>query len=189
MHNQSSVAPGLLLAMPQLADPNFHRSVVLMIEHHDGGSLGVVVNRPGNIPLAGLLELHELEWKGPPEQRVGIGGPVMSGSRWMIHEPDPELASAPRQGYMVLTDDIAVSTSTDMLERLACEPPAHFLFLMGYAGWGRGQLAEEIEQGSWLHATATPELVFETAPDRMWEAAMRSIGVDPVAVNRSSGLN
>ena len=182
-----SVAPGLLVAMPQLGDPNFERAVVLMVEHNDGGSFGIILNRPGNIPVALVLRGFEIEWTGDPMTRVGFGGPVQTESGWLVHEPIEEKPAEP--GTLLVAPGIALSMSLGMLRRLAADPPERLRFFMGYAGWGPGQLADEMVQGSWLHAAATPELVFETRSDDLWPSALRSIGVDPAALLPSSGIN
>ena len=82
-----------------------------------------------------------------------------------------------------------MSTSMSMLRRLSAEPPPHLKFFMGYAGWAPRQLEAEIVQGAWLHAAATPELVFETDATVLWERAVRSIGIDPAALASASGVN
>ena len=186
MH-ETPIAPGLLVAMPQLGDPNFERAVVLMIEHRDEGSFGIILNRPGRIPVSLVLGGFEIEWTGDPFTLVGFGGPVQSETGWLVHEPvEGEPAAA---GTLLVAPGIALSMSLTMLKRLAADPPARLRFFMGYAGWGAGQLADEMVQGSWLHAAATPDLVFDTPAERMWERALRSIGVDPAALVPSSGIN
>ena len=184
---ETRVAPGLLIAMPQLLDPSFHRAVVLMVEHHQEGSFGLVMNRPGSIPVAALVRGFEVKWSGDPDAKVGFGGPVMMESGWIVHEP--ESGAEPAPGTIAIAPGVVLSTSADTLRRLAEKPPRRIRFLMGYAGWGKGQLASEIVRGSWLHADVDPKLLFETAPDAMWLAALRSIGVDPLTVMPTHGVN
>ena len=181
-----TVAPGLLLAMPQLPDPNFQRSVVLMIEHHGLGSFGLVVNRPTALPVVEVLTELEIGWHGSGDAVVWSGGPV-EPQRGCVLYPRPP-GGDPEQAVDVVPG-IALSTSPDQLRELADDPPDHLRFLLGYAGWGPGQLEREMSEGSWLVAPATPELVFETPCERMWEAAIESLGIDPTTLVPASGIH
>lgn len=184
---ETRVAPGLLIAMPQLLDPSFQRTVVLMVEHHDQGSFGLVMNRPGSIPVSALTAGFDVKWSGDPNARVGFGGPVMTESGWIVHEPGAVAATEP--GTLAIAPGVSLSTSAATLRRLAVTPPRRIRFLMGYSGWGKGQLAEEMVRGSWLHADIDPAILFETESDDMWLAALRSIGVDPLVVMPTHGVN
>jgi putative transcriptional regulator len=181
---QRGIAPGLLIAMPQLVDPNFARSVVLMVAHGDDHSFGLVINRPTRIAISDVLAPMGMNWCGPVEARVGWGGPVMPRSGWVLHSGSPLAASA-----MQLCDGLYLSTSPEELRALSGEPPASLHFLMGYAGWGAGQLEGELAQGSWLTASASAELVFATPSDAAWEASLRSIGVDPSMLFVAPGVH
>lgn len=180
------IAPGLLLAMPQLLDPNFERSVVLMIEHSAEGSWGLIVNRPSSIPIGEVLDSMGIEWAGDPDAVVWSGGPVQPRTGWLIHSPVPGAAG---EDSVEVTEGLALTTSPARLRELALDPPARLRFLMGYSGWGAGQLESELAQGAWVHAEAAPELVFETSPARMWEQAMRSIGIDPATLVPARGVH
>ena len=173
MH-ETSLAPGLLLAMPQLADPNFARSVVLMIEHGERGSFGLIVNQPSPIKACELLDSLSLAWKGHPEALVWSGGPVGRTTGWVLHEP---LLGEEKPGTAAVGPGIALSTSTDRLRVIAASPPGRVRIFLGYAGWAPGQLAAEMAHGSWIHAEADPTLIFEAPPDEMWARALRSVGV------------
>lgn len=191
--NETKIAPGLLLAMPHLVDPNFSRAVVLMVEHNDEGSFGLVVNHPSDMEASSLLEALDIEWQGDEDALVWSGGPVMPTSGWVLHTPTP-VAAPPAEtiedtGTIVLLPGLALSTSPDNLRALAADPPDRVRLLLGYSGWGPGQLAEEMARGSWLHADATPELIFDTPADEMWQAALRSIGVDPEAIVPGTGIH
>ena len=189
---EKSLAPGLLLAMPQLADPNFKRAVVLMIEHDDNGSFGLVINRPSNGYVADLLKLIDVEWSADPEALVGVGGPVMTETAWLVHGPrdgDDDGGSDDDLQTHEIAPGISLSNSKETFGRLAKNPPRHFRLLVGYAGWGPGQLAEELEEGAWLQSDATPDIVFATDPSEMWERALKSVGVDPNFVAPSAGVN
>ncbi len=180
------IAPGLLLAMPQLQDPNFARAVVLMVEHTDQGSFGLIVNRPTSIQVAEVMRSLDVVWTGQPEAMVWYGGPVMPGTGWLLHAPTPEPAE---EGGLTVAPGILLSTSPEQLRELAAHPPEHLRFLMGYSGWGSAQLESELATSSWLSAEATPELVFGTAPEEMWEAATRSLGIDPSTLVPAAGVH
>lgn len=183
----ANLAPGLLLAMPQLADPNFSRAVVLMIEHSDQGSFGLVINHPSPIKASELLDSLEMSWRGEDSAVVWAGGPVSPSTGWVLHEPVG--IAQPGQGTIAITSSISLSTSPDRLRAIANQPPRNIRLLLGYSGWGPGQLAQEMSRGAWLHTDATPNLVFETPPDEIWETAMQSLGINPRDLFASRGVN
>jgi putative transcriptional regulator len=184
----SNLAPGLLLAMPQLADPNFSRAVVLMIEHGEAGSFGLVINHPSPIRAAELLDSLEMSWRGEDSAVVWAGGPVSPSTGWVLHEPIG-IAQAGVGGTIAITSTISLSTSPERLRAIASQPPRHIRLLLGYSGWGPGQLATEMARGAWLHTAADPHLVFGTPADEMWDTAMRSLGIDPRDLFTGRGVN
>lgn len=194
---ESGLAPGLLIAMPQLQDPNFYRAVVLMIEHNDEGSFGLIINRPSEMTVQSLLGALEMDWRGDQAAVVWSGGPVMPTSGWVLHEPcdsvgpgSPHLQSGlEHDGTVSFTPSIHLSTSPDKLRIISDAPPERTRFLLGYAGWGPGQLASEMSRGSWLHAEPDPDLVFETAAESMWDSALRSLGIDPQTIVVGTGIH
>jgi putative transcriptional regulator len=196
--HEASIAPGLLVAMPQLVDPNFHRAVVLMIEHNDEGSFGLIVNRPSTMSVSALLGALDMTWRGDNAAVVWTGGPVMPTSGWVLHQPTarvgrgaPTLQSGlETDGTVSFAPGIDLSTSPDKLRVIAAEPPVRTRFLLGYAGWGPGQLASEMARGSWLHADADPAVIFDTPADEMWTRAIRSLGIsNPDAVVQGRGIH
>ena len=194
---EGGIAPGLLVAMPQLLDPNFHRAVILMIEHNDEGSFGLVVNRPSSMSVSSLLGALDMTWRGDDAAVVWTGGPVMPTSGWVLHEPSrrvglgaPTLQSGlEHDGTVSFAPGIDLSTSPDKLRVIAEQPPGRTRFLLGYAGWGPGQLAHEMARGSWLHVEADPDLIFETPAENLWASALRSIGVAPESLVPSVGVH
>ena len=184
----ANLAPGLLLAMPQLADPNFSRSVVLMIEHGDEGSFGLVINHPSPIKASELLDSLEMSWRGEDSAVVWAGGPVSPSTGWVLHEP-VGLAQPGEGGTIEITSTIALSTSPDRLRVIASSPPRNVRLLLGYSGWGPGQLAVEMARGAWLHTEIDENLVFGTPPDEMWAAAIRTLGINPADLMPSRGVN
>ncbi len=180
------IAPGLLLAMPQLRDPNFERAVVLMVEHTDHGSFGLILNRPTSLRIAEVMSSLDVAWTGNPDAVVWYGGPVMPGTGWLLHPPSTDPADG---GVITVGPGIELSTSPEQLRALAAQPPAGMRFLMGYSGWGSAQLEGELVTSSWLTADATPELVFGTPPEQMWDAATRSLGIDPTTLVPAAGVH
>jgi putative transcriptional regulator len=183
----SNLAPGLLLAMPQLADPNFSRAVVLMIEHSDEGSFGLVINHPSPIRASELLDSLEMSWRGEDSAVVWAGGPVSPSTGWVLHEPVVHAQTG--DGTVAITSSISLSTSPDRLRAIASQPPRNIRLLLGYSGWGPGQLAAEMARGAWLHTAAEPRIVFDTPADQIWDTAMRTLGVDPRDLFTGAGVN
>lgn len=174
-------APVLLVAMPQVLDPFFHRSVVLLLNHDEEGSHGLIVNRPTDIPVRSILGGMDIEWSGDEEAVAYFGGPVQPqlGSVLFLTDDDrPELAPA----ATAVTTGIAITHHVDDLAGLAVEPPARMRLLLGFAGWGEGQLMEEILRNDWLTARIDPLLLFAADPSGVWGAALRSVGVDPAVL-------
>lgn len=184
--SQQRIAPGLLIAMPQLGDPNFYRSVVLMVEHGSEGSLGLVVNRPSDLLVSEVVSSLGVDWSGDPGAVVWNGGPVQPRSGWLLHGP-AEITD--EEGALYLCDDIMLSTSPEQLRAVAGAPPPHVRFLLGYAGWASSQLELELAEGAWLLAEASSELVFRTPSEAMWHAAIRSLGVDPGTLFPAGGVH
>lgn len=180
------IAPGLLLAMPQLDDPNFTRAVVLMVQHNEEGSFGLVVNRPSEMAVIDVMSPLGMRWGGDPEQMLFVGGPVAPESGWLLHEP---IAAVEGEGTVEVADGIALSTAPEHFRALAERPPRRMRFLAGYAGWGEHQLESELAQGAWLSAGVTPELIFDTPPERMWEEALHSLGIEPGALVPGVGVH
>ncbi len=186
MDSEIQIAPGLLIAMPQLADPNFHRSVVLMIEHQGEGSFGLVLNRPTETPLADLLDSIEIGWSGNPEEPSWIGGPVQPETGWLLHE---RVSGLEEKLTREISPGLYLSSARDALEHLASDPPKKMRFLLGYSGWGPAQLEGELSEGSWVNSNVDAALIFDTPPESLWQEAVRSIGVEPDSLVPGSGVH
>ncbi|HKT81272.1 MAG TPA: YqgE/AlgH family protein [Vicinamibacterales bacterium] len=182
----SSLAPALLLSMPQLVDPNFHKSVVLLCTHDEEGAFGLVINRP--LLTSGRVVVN----LDPPvttdrELQVWIGGPVEQHRSWMLVGSDPGPGES---GGVEIADDVFLSTAPDLLQRLLQPtPPPRARLILGYSGWGPGQLEAELEESAWLLSDVPASLIFDTPADRMWEAAIRRLGADPAALQTSRGVH
>ena len=172
--------------MPQMADPNFCRSVVLLCKHNDEGAFGLVVNRPLVTTGRVIVNLD------PPveterELEIWIGGPVEPSSSWMLVGDHEEQTG---RGGWHISDGLYLSTSPERLSRLLePSPPPRTRLVVGYSGWGPGQLEAELHASSWLMSDVDRSLVFDTPADRMWELAIRRMGADPAALQMSRGVH
>jgi putative transcriptional regulator len=177
-----SFAPGLLIAMPQMGDPNFERSVILLVEAGGDGAMGIVLNRPGPVTVEEIARAHGFPvpaGAGP----VMVGGPVDRERGFLIHRL-PAIAEA-----MDLADGVRLSVSKDSVEPILSERPGDWRFCLGYAGWGPGQLEQEVVAGAWLTAPLTARRVFDTPLEQIWSAVIRDLGVDPAFLVPGAGLH
>jgi putative transcriptional regulator len=187
MPSDTSLAPALLLSMPQLIDPNFNRTVVLLCKHSEDGAFGLVVNRP--LVTSGRVVINT----NPPieterELDVWIGGPVEPHGSWMLVGGEPDEDEALRG--MSIADGLYLSTSPDLLRRLLePSPPDRTRLIVGYSGWGAGQLELELNESAWLISDVDADLIFNTPAESMWEAAIRRLGADPGALQMSRGVH
>jgi len=182
------LAPALLVAMPQLLDPNFRRSVVLLIHHDAEGTFGVVLNRTTELRAAQLCESIEVDWHGDPDAEIHWGGPVQPQTGWVLFEDD-EAEQSEDEDIREVVPGVGFAGSLAVLRRMASEPPTRMRILLGYAGWGPGQLESELAQGAWLVAPADPSVVFETDVDGMWSQVVRSLGIEPATLVASRGVH
>ena len=183
----ASLAPSLLLSMPQLIDPNFSRTVVLLCKHSGEGAFGLVVNRP--LVTTGRIVVS-LDPPVTPDHdlQVWIGGPVEPHRSWVLVGERP--AAAEELSGMKIADGLYLSTSPDLLRRLLePNPPSQTRLIVGYSGWGPGQLEAELAESSWLMSDIDRDLIFNTPADRLWEAAIRRLGADPAALQMSRGVH
>ncbi len=170
--------------MPQLGDPNFHRSVVLMIEHGETGSMGLVVNRGAPLTLGELARGQSLKIASEfTPQAVFVGGPVEPHRGFILHDDDTIL-----EKHTVLPG-LHLSVTLDALGALLERPHVHLRFCLGYAGWGPRQLESEISTGSWLFAEASANALLKGDPAQLWDVTLRGMGVDPAMLMMGKGLN
>ena len=177
-------APVLLLAMPQVQDPFFHHSVVLLLHHTDEGSFGFIVNRQTELPLEEILGAMDIAWKGFDDAVAFFGGPVQSqmGTVMFSLSLGEHFDLDGLEGLTEVGPGILISQQSEDLGRLATKPPMCFRLYLGYAGWGAGQLVDEIVRNDWLTAPVSNELLFSDQPEDVWEKALQSVGVDPSAL-------
>ena len=195
----SSLAPAFLLSMPQLTDPNFNRTVVLLCNHNEEGAFGLVLNRPlvtsGRVvvnveppPSAGAGRQGETV-STERELQVWVGGPVEPQRSWMLVGGKGGDQDQEARGLRI-ADNLYLSTSPDLLNRLlGSSPPGRTRLIVGYAGWGPGQLEAELEASAWLISDIDGDLIFDTPAERMWEAGIRRLGADPASLHPSCGVH
>lgn len=159
----------LLIAAATLMDPNFHQAVVLLCEHNDAeGTYGLVLNRPARAPDEVLLEFPYAE------DRLFCGGPVRPQVLQIVHPYGNDVAEAQE-----VLPGVWFGGSATVFEagfRTGVLDPARCRFFLGYSGWDAGQLLTEFHADSWLKVRGTPQLVFDTPPDKAWSRAMRECG-------------
>jgi putative transcriptional regulator len=182
----SSLAPSLLLAMPDLLDPNFRRTVVLLVHHDEEGTVGLVLNRTTEVTAADLCQTLDVEWRGETSQIVHWGGPVQENTGWVV-AGEAALAGVP--AATAFAADLHFAGSLEALRRVAEETPARLRLFLGYSGWGAGQLEEELARGAWVVAPLAPEAIFEISPDELWDYAWSLLGVDPATVVSTPGVH
>jgi putative transcriptional regulator len=167
--------PVLLLAMPQVVDPFFHKSVVLLLHHEEEGSFGFIVNRPTEIRLTEILTGMEVAWQGTQAAVAHFGGPVQPQLGTVLFTP----GSAETEAASEVLPGLSITQHIGDLARLAETPPDEFRLFLGYAGWDSGQLIQEILRNDWLTAPVRADLIFAPDPEQVWSEALRSVGVDP----------
>lgn len=190
---KGSLAPGFLLAAPKLGDPNFQRTVVLMGHHDDQGAMGWVLNGRELAQVRKLLQEAgvvptgvELPLSESFTSTARVGGPVLSGSAWVIYEDEPGVPSVSPTHR--LDERLLVTGAREMVETIAHGAgPSRFRLVLGYAGWGPQQLEHEISAGAWMPAEFTAELLW-TDPSVLWfKAYEKAAGVSPMAFISSRG--
>jgi putative transcriptional regulator len=186
----SELTSQLLVAMPQLDDPNFKRSVVLLVHHGEGGSFGIVLNRSLDVTMSELMQNSGIQWPAGVGS-VGWGGPVQPERGWVVFcdEDRPPPPVATEEDIATLQQGVCVTGSLDMLRSVASHPPSAVRLFLGYAGWGAEQLESELAEGAWLLAPLRREVVFDTAEDDMWEAVVRGLGIAPTALVPARGIH
>ena len=180
----SKVEPLFLIAIPQLGDPNFARSVVLLLHHGADGALGLVINAPTEMTLGAFAKEHSLPCHSANKERPILrGGPVEPSRGWILHGDE---SVEERQDVL---PGLCVSGSIGTLNGLLADGAKPFRLMLGYAGWGAGQLESEMEHGSWITVEASAKHVLETPPATCWDAVLREMGVDPTRLAIGSGIH
>ena len=185
--------------MPSLTDPQFNGTVIYLAEHTPSGAMGLVVNRPSDMSLATLFDRIDLPPPDPEaisvhraslrygpigEEPVYLGGPVQTDRGFVLHEPVGKWNST-----LVLNDMTGLTSSRDILEATAAgQGPERIFVSLGYAGWGEGQLDQELAANAWLTVPATDtSLIFDIPSEERFAYAFRLLGVDPLHFSGAAG--
>lgn len=179
----------LLIAMPQMNDPRFHRAVIFMVAHDEKGSMGIIINNPLPSPnFTEVLQQVGISDKAPIDSSLSSvpvmsGGPVETVHGFLLHSADFSQKDTIR-----IDDFFSLSGTIDSLRiMISGYKPMKMIFTLGYAGWGKGQLEKEIQDNVWMTVPASLDLVFDTKPEDKWEKAFYVIGANPAMLSPLSG--
>ena len=175
----------ILVAMPNMQDPRFARTVICLCAHSPEGAMGIIVNKPlDGMSFDDLLKQLELA-PVPPQRRIRLcqGGPVENARGFVLHTNDWTSDES-----LQVADDLALTASVDILKAIAGGGgPRSGVLALGYAGWGPGQLEDEIQANSWLSVNPDEGLIFGEADEQKWRQAMAKLKVDPVLLSGAAG--
>ena len=182
---RGSLKGQLLVAMPFLADPNFHKTVTCICAHDASGTLGIVINRQ-DLSLTGEDICAELKIAFSSKAKlipIHIGGPVHSNELFILHGPPFGW-----KGCHQITPTLAMSNTRDILESIAMgQGPEQFIISLGCAGWGGGQLEHELKENTWITSQIYEEALFNWSVDDRWERVLDKNGVNPVGLSHTAG--
>jgi putative transcriptional regulator len=183
------LADHFLIAMPSMLDPVFGGTVVYICEHNENGALGMIINRPTDMTMDVLFERLDLSLEITPHDQVMpqvpvlFGGPVQVERGFVLHAPSADYNSS-----LTVSDDVSLTTSRDVLEAAAQgNGPRRLVVTLGCAGWGAGQLEEEILRNGWLTVRADPAILFDMPSAERFAAAMNLLGIDPTMLTGEAG--
>ncbi|HEX3422918.1 MAG TPA: YqgE/AlgH family protein [Sphingomicrobium sp.] len=190
MVEQPSFLSGkLLLAMPGMSDPRFERAVIAMCIHDENGAIGVGVgHKRAGITFRGLLRQLDIDPGEAPDCAVHHGGPVEPGRGFVLHSTD----WGGQDSVQVNIDKDAVFAMTGTIDILRAiaegKGPSRWIVALGYAGWGEGQLDDEMTRHGWFAARTEPRILFDTPTDERWAAAFKAEGIDPRLLTSETGV-
>jgi putative transcriptional regulator len=180
-----------LIAMPSMQDTSFSRTVIYVCAHSPAGAMGFIINRAQEISFTDVLRhlklLDEEEIIALPHEcrefPILSGGPVETGRGFVLHSDDFSSESS-----IPVSDDISLTATLDII-RAICDGrgPSRATMLLGYAGWGAGQLEREISSNGWLNCPASEDLIFDTALENKYDRALASMGVTPAMLSSDAG--
>lgn len=185
MSDPTSLNNQLLIAMPNLRDPNFARGVTFICQHGEGGAMGLMINRLSEYCLGDVLAQMNMHSELPEvaEAPVLIGGPVQPERGFVLHAPGGNWESS-----FHISDRVSVTTSRDILLAMAAgNGPNQAIVTLGYSGWSAGQLEQELRDNHWLTAPASERVLFETPLDERWQAAAGLVGVNMLQLASYAG--
>ncbi len=173
-----------LLAMPGMADPRFERAVIALAVHDENGAVGIGISHlRAGISFRQLLKQLDIDPAGVPDATVHHGGPMEPGRGFVIHSDDWG-----GQDTIQIVGLGAMTGTIDVLKAIAeGRGPARWLVSLGYAGWGPGQLDDEMTRHGWFAASGSPALLFDTPAEERWSAAFNAEGIDPRLLSSQAG--
>ena len=182
----NTLAGQLLVAMPQMGDPRFARSVIYLCAHSgDAGAMGLVINKLiGSLTIGDLFAQLDVEPGGSATARpVHFGGPVETGRGFVLHTADYR-----EEATLHVAGNIAVTATIEILRAIGRgQGPRRSLFALGYAGWAPGQLDAEMQANGWLSVAADDAIVFDSDHDGKWRRALAKLGVDLSTLSSAAG--
>jgi putative transcriptional regulator len=173
--------------MPNMVDPTFSGTVVYLCDHSERGALGLVINRPTDIDLQSLFNRIDLKLEIEPLLHLPVyfGGPVQTERGFVLHEP---IEGTTYTSSMSVPGGLEMTTSKDVLEAVASGTgPSRFLLTLGHAGWGAGQLEEELAKNGWLSVAADPSVIFDVPAEDRMSAALSLLGISPSMLSGEAG--
>lgn len=175
----------LLVAMPGMPDQRFAKAVIYLCAHNDEGAMGLVINQSmADFTFPDLMEQLGIVMDDASSSiNVQFGGPVEQGRGFVLHSTDYVHAST-----LEVDTDVALTATVDILKAIAKgKGPSKHLLALGYAGWGPGQLDQEILQNGWLSVEADPSIVFNADLNAKWQQALSKLGVDLSLLSEEAG--
>ncbi len=183
------IAPGLIVAMPQMLDENFSRCVVLMLKSSEEGAFGLVLNQGSGIPVGEFCRDQEIDYRGPEDLVINVGGPVEQNSHLLVLHGEDRVLDSQADDEEELAPGIWLVSAMDGLRTLAERGSERFRCYLGYSGWGPGQLEWELSEGVWVPLPCEKDFVFAEPGPQLWERALRRAGIDPISLVPGASIN
>ncbi|MEP9370926.1 YqgE/AlgH family protein [Mesorhizobium sp. KR1-2] len=180
-----------LIAMPGMKDERFARSVIYICAHSEEGAMGLIINQsqqllfPDLLVQLGILDEEEAIRLPPPARDFVVrnGGPVDRSRGFVLHSDDYRVESS-----LPISDSVCLTATVDILRAISIgRGPRHALMVLGYAGWGAGQLENEIAENGWLTCPASPEFLFDGDIEFKYDRLLASIGIDLAHLSQEAG--
>lgn len=181
----TSLENHFLIAMPQLKDSLFGDTVSVVCQHSTEGAIALVINKTLPQTLGEVFKQMDLPAEGlkDPDQAIHFGGPVQPEAGFVLHTEEGHW-----QSTLVISDTLFLTSSKDILEAISQgKGPENYMFILGYAGWGSGQIEQELEENSWLHSPVESDIVFHTPPEQISRMVINKLGIDPNLIVSQTG--
>ncbi len=182
---QTSLENHFLIAMPQLEGSLFGDTVSVVCQHSTEGAIALVINKTLPQTLGEVFKQMDLPLKGlkDPDQAIHFGGPVQPEAGFVLHTEEGDW-----QSTLAISDTLFLTSSKDILEAISQgKGPENYMFILGYAGWGSGQIEQELEENSWLHSPIESDIVFHTPPEQISGLVISKLGIDPHRIVSQTG--